>query len=162
MYLVRHSSYSLRTMEIVDVDVPHVVNHLWETSEFIKQHGLSKNGILVEPLDVCRLDPGGMLNMKEKWKVFVLDGCTFEIQLSKLSWVLMRVKRAKPRIPGCRRCGMFMCNVIVSEKMWVKLIAKLESLQSSDETLHAQISDYEIKEKLESGGHVIFPEIPRE
>lgn len=162
MYTIRHSTYSLRMMEIIDVDWKVITDHLWDTSEFIIEHSLDKQGLMVEDLDICHLDPGGMLNTREEFKKFKVDKWLFQVQLSKLEWVIAKVKKADERVPGYMRFGMWRWNVVLSNRLYNKLLEKLQSLSKTDEALHAQISDYELKSKLEKSGKIIFPDIPRE
>ena len=149
-------------MEIVDIPWKAVTDHLWKTSESITKYGLKKEDLQVEDMETCRLDPGGMLNMREEWKTFSIDKYKFEVQLSKITWVISKVKRAKERMPNGMRFGMWRWNVFCSKKMHSKLLNRLEILSKTDEALHTQLDDFEIKRDLESKGYIVFPDIPKE
>lgn len=100
--------------------------------------------------------------MKEEWVKFNIDSHKFEIQLSKLEWVIVKVKRAKERIPNGKRIGLFHYNIICSAELCERLLEKPCELDKSDAAMHAQLDDAEMKAKLEATGHIIFPDIPRE
>ena len=137
MHIVRHATFKLRIMEIIDMPWKVVTDHLWSTSEFIMEHELKKEDLQIEDIEVCRLDPGGMLNLKEEWKTFTIDKCKFQVQLSKIDWVILKVKKAQGRIPGGVRFGMWQWNVVCSDKMHGKLLEKLKVLAKTDEQLDA-------------------------
>jgi len=158
---VRHKSICLITMYIVDVDEHMVIDHLFETSTSIPPT-VKKKDLVIEEEEVCRLDPGGMLFMGEPWFQFEVEGYRFEVQLSKVGWVKSKVERAKERIPGCRRIGMWMWNIICSLRLKNLLLEKLEELSRSDEALHAQLDDYGRKVEMEKNISIIFADIPRE
>lgn len=162
MKWITHKRMRLIPMSVVDVDVDYVLDYLFDTSEGINEKKIDKGDVIRRDEDICRLDPGGMLNMKEEWIQFYIDGSSFEIQLTKVSWVLAKLKRAKERIPSCRRIGLFHYNVICSTRMCLLLIEKLKELDKTDAALHAEIDDAEIKAKLEAKGHMFFPDIPKE
>ncbi len=162
MFTVRHATFKLRIMEIIDIPWEIVTGYLWKTSDFIMKHKLKKEDLEIEPLEVCILDPGGMLNMKEEWKEFNIGKYKFEVQLSKIDWVILKVKKAQERIPNGMRFGMWRWNVVCSKKLHGQLLEKLIALSKTDEALHCQLDDFEIKKKLEDGGYMTFPEIPRE
>ena len=163
MKWVTHKKFRLVPMSIVDIDVDYVLDHLWETSESIKERPyIDKGGVIRADEMICRLDPGGMLNMREEWIKFEIDGCNFEVQLSKLSWLISKVGRARERIPNCKRIGLFHYHVICSVEMADKLIEKLNELDKSDAAFHAKLDDSLMKMELEKRINIVFPEIPRE
>ncbi len=162
MKLVTHKHMKLIPMAVIDLEVDYVLDEFWKTSEAIADDNLHKGDCITEEHDICQLDPGGMLNTKEKWMQFDIDSHKFEIQFSKLEWVIVKVERAKERIPNGKRIGLFHYNIICSLSLCERLLEKLKELDKTDAAMHAQLDDAELKAKLEATGHIIFPSIPRE
>jgi len=148
-------------MYIVDVDANMVLDHLFETSTSIPPT-VKKKDMIIEEEEVCRLDPGGMLFLDDPWFQFEIEEHKFEVQLSKIGWVVNKVERAKERIPGCMRIGMWMWNIICSVHLRTALLVKLNEMARSDAALHAQMDDYARKAEMEKTIPIFFPEIPRE
>lgn len=162
MKIITHERYGLRPIIAVDISWEIVRNRLWEHSEAIKAHGLDINGCHANDLDYVHLDPGGMFNTKEPWKEFLIGNIPFKIQLSKLGWVVHKVLMAKKFYnENAMTFYLWDTRVIMSNRMWSRLIDKLESFENTDEALHAQITNEEIKQDLEAK-NAIVRDIPRE
>ena len=162
MKWITHKSMVLVPLVITDIEIDYFTKHLWKTSKSIKKYKLSRYDLIQKNHASCRLDPGGMLNTREKWVQFQIDTFKFEIQLSKIEWVILKIKKSKERIPRCKRIKLFNYHLIVSIELENKLLEKLNELQKSDASIHAHIDDAESKAKLESTGFIVFPEILRE
>lgn len=145
---VKYNSYKLHSMFIIDIDEDTFLEHLWGTSESIKSEDIKIEDLSKEKVRVCYLDPGGMYIRAIPHVNFIIDGFEFNIQYSKVGLVLHYVRRARERMPGVRRIYNWLNNVILSESLWEKLKDKLEEIESSSETLHAELNQCEVIEDL--------------
>jgi hypothetical protein len=163
-YLAMHPKRQFTPMVVFSNDARKLVNDLLDTSEECKT---ATRDFTLEKVELLTLDPGGFLNMNEPYVPFEVEGHKFEIQLSKIGdvlWLTDDKARDRERLPGVIRFRNFGQNVLMPKELTYKLREKLSELSKTDAALHAQITDAEIKAKIEkvSEGTVIFPSIPRE
>lgn len=162
MYTVKTSAHGFRLMEIVDADIDVVTDYVWEASSSIKKYVQNKEDFALEDLEVCRLDPGGMLNTNEPWEQFKIGKYSFEIQLSKIDWVISKIRGAKECAPNCLRINMWMWSIFITKESHEKLLDVLTAMSHKDNAIHRRIDDFELKSKLEKNGYIVFTDIPRE
>ena len=139
-------------MIIIDADVDVITKHIWETSNSV---GDTEREFDVEDLDICKLDPGGMYNMKIPHVKFEINGTSFDIQLSRIEEVLYCMEDGKERIPGYIRFRQWRWFVILPKLMFIKLKEKLKELEKSDEAMNAELTERNIYDDLVERGIII-------
>lgn len=105
--------------------------------------GLKLKDFNVEDYDKpITLDPGGMLNNKEPWIDFEINGHVFTVQPSKASLVLHYVRQREGKsnkIDGYRRFLNWRNCVCVEEDTGDELVAQLEIIAKSDAAIHGKL-----------------------
>jgi hypothetical protein len=139
-------------MLIVDDNEDFITKHIWETSESVKGLPCEFGGFDKESLS---LDPGGMYCMKIPHKKFEVDGYKFDVQLSRIEEVLYCMNRGSERIPGYIRFPMWRWLVIMPVDIFEKVKNYLELMEKSDDAMHAELTEKEIKDSLYSDGVII-------
>ena len=139
-------------MLIIDDNVEYITQHIWATSDSVKNLPCEFGAFEKESLS---LDPGGMYCMKIPHKNFIIDGYNFDVQISRIEEVLYCMDRGKERIPGYIRFPMWRWLVIMPKETFVKVRQFLIDLEKSDEALHAELTEKEIKSSLYASGAII-------
>jgi len=139
-------------MLIIEGDVDIITKYIWETSESV---GEAEREFMIEDEDTCKLDPGGMYNMKIPHAQFNIDGASFDIQLSRIEDVLYLMEHGKERIPGYIRFRQWRWFVILPKLMFIKLKDKLKELEKSDAAMNAELTERNIYDDLVEGGIII-------
>lgn len=137
---------------IIDADVDIITKYIWETSNSV---GDLERDFMVEDLDICKLDPGGMYNTKIPHTQFEIDGAKFDVQLSRIEDVLYCMEDGKERIPGYIRFRQWRWFVILPKLMFMKLKDKLKELEKSDEAMNAELTERNIYDDLVERGIII-------
>lgn len=162
-FLALHPKHQFSPMAVFSDDPRKVVNDILDTSEKCKA---ATRDFTLEACDVFCLDPGGMYNTKEPQKEFEVDGHKFEIQLTKIPdvlWLTDPDLYNRERIPGYIRFRNFGQNAIMPKALLLRLREKLVEFSKTDEAMHAEISDFELREKLsQHPGIKLNLNIPRE
>jgi len=139
-------------MIIIDDNDKFITEHIWKTSESVKDLVCEFVSFDVKCLS---LDPGGMYCMKIPHKEFTIDGFAFDVQLSRIEEVLYLMEFSKERIPGYIRFPLWRWFVIVPKDVFKKVKEYLKELEKSDEALHAELTEKEILDDVYSSGQII-------
>ena len=149
-------------------DADYVIAQMLETSESLKEIGMTADQIKIEPRDDVHLDPGGML-MMEEIKEFKVDGVTFSIRPHKLPGIRILLERAKERVKGYLRMPQGPNSapyfIFIPIEMKEKLDCQLVSLEFVPGTKESRDKADAAREKLflegllarpaEGGGHYV-------
>lgn len=133
----------------IETSCKRVINYLCENIDLYKSYG---NNFSSKNLDVCRLDPGGMYNMRIPRTTFVVQGITFDIQLSKTEEVLMCMRSIDTSVPGFVAFPNWRYLVVLTQDTFDELKMKLQELEKSDEALHYELEDQLAKDVLRADG----------
>jgi hypothetical protein len=139
-------------MFIIDDNEDFITKHIWKTSESVKDLSCKFGGF---DKDSLSLDPGGIYCERIPHKEFEIDGYKFDVQLSRIEKVLYYMNMGLERIPGYIRFRMWRWLVIMPVDIFEKVKKYLEVMEKSDDAMHAELTEKEIKDSLYSDGIVI-------
>ena len=152
MRLYRHNRTWKAAPLAVERDFEHVIDELCKDESAYKKFG---NDFFITELPVCKLDPGGMYNMKIPHKEFSLNGVQFDIQLSKIEEVLICMKNAFTNIDGYKVVPNWRYFVVLADDTFGALHGYLQAIEKSSDALHAELEDKITRDDLKSGGQFI-------
>jgi len=159
---------SMRGMIFVDIDHKIFIDHLVETSDSCIKHGITKDNYVIkeetelEGNKLC-LDPGGMYCKHDPHEKFEFRGFTFDIQLTKIGFVLGEMNQGKERMPGVMRFPLWYNFVVISTDLFALVEEKLKELEQTPEAMNAELDEFERLSDLEKSTKGVFRmNIPRE
>lgn len=159
MEALHHKLGILGPCIVIGADSDKAVNAIWNTSNGML--GSIAKEFTITPIDVCRLDPGGMI-LDTPFKTLSIDNNKFEIQYSKIPSILWTMSLAQELCEDTLILPQAGFSIIIDKTTYNRLNAELKIMKNSDEYLHAAIDQSEKMFEIEEHTDGFFIDMPRE